>query len=141
MSVYPSTTTGTPTHRAVSYWQPGGGYIVIETRDGQTVDTIGMDPYDIPDGDLFRAGWQRVGSWEGSTPERLTADIRRMPDEIQAVTAARLRLLLSGDGEARERLRDATRALIDSGMSEYEAAATAGVSRMTIRKWLGKDRA
>lgn len=38
----------------------------------------------------------------------------------------------------RDQLADAVRAAVDSGVSEVEAARLAGVSRMTVRSWLGK---
>lgn len=40
--------------------------------------------------------------------------------------------------ETRKLLRSAVRADVAAGMSEYTAAETYGVSRMTIRAWLGK---
>lgn len=39
---------------------------------------------------------------------------------------------------ARAELREATLALLASGTSEVQAAKLAGVTRMTIRAWLGK---
>lgn len=41
--------------------------------------------------------------------------------------------------EARAELREAIRQLVESGVSEVEAARLVGVTRMTIRKWLGKQ--
>lgn len=40
--------------------------------------------------------------------------------------------------EATDRLRLAVRDAVHHGMSESEAARLANVTRMTVRKWLGK---
>ena len=42
--------------------------------------------------------------------------------------------------EAFAALADQVRAAVASGVSEVRAAQLAGVSRLTVRKWLGKDR-
>lgn len=42
--------------------------------------------------------------------------------------------------ESRDELRDAVREAVKAGMTEVEAAKLAGVTRMTIRAWLGKDK-
>lgn len=50
---------------------------------------------------------------------------------------------LSALGELQDRraeLADAIRAAVAEGMSEVEAAERAGVSRMTVRAWLGKGK-
>ena len=41
-------------------------------------------------------------------------------------------------GCAADQLRDAVRGAIAAGMTEVEAAKLAGVTRMTVRAWLGK---
>ena len=48
----------------------------------------------------------------------------------------------SRDNERRDRdaLRVAVRRAVAAGMSESEAARRAGVTRMTVRAWLGKTR-
>lgn len=38
----------------------------------------------------------------------------------------------------RERLKASVRAAVAEGMSEVQAAKVAGVTRMTVRSWLGK---
>ena len=43
-----------------------------------------------------------------------------------------------GYGAALERLRAGIRQAVADGMSEHEAARVSGVSRMTVRKALGK---
>lgn len=40
--------------------------------------------------------------------------------------------------ESRDELRDAVREAIKAGVTEVEAARLSGVTRMTIRKWVGK---
>ena len=40
--------------------------------------------------------------------------------------------------QARDRLAAAVRLAVAEGMTEVDAAAIAGVNRMTIRAWLGK---
>jgi DNA invertase Pin-like site-specific DNA recombinase len=40
--------------------------------------------------------------------------------------------------ESREELRTAVRRAVNSGMTEVETAKLAGVTRMTVRAWLGK---
>jgi transposase len=40
---------------------------------------------------------------------------------------------------ARDILAEAVCDAVDRGMSESEAARVAGVSRMTVRSWLGKE--
>lgn len=37
-------------------------------------------------------------------------------------------------------LQEAVREAVANGMSESEAARRAGVTRMTVRSWLGKDK-
>jgi DNA invertase Pin-like site-specific DNA recombinase len=61
-------------------------------------------------------------------------------------SAARLRVLrdaMTRLEAERERLRDeqkrAVRAAVESGMSESQVAREAGVSRLTVRAWLGKS--
>lgn len=51
--------------------------------------------------------------------------------ELHAAAASSL------DG-IRSEIKDKTLAAIEAGMSEYEAAELAGVTRMTIRSWQGK---
>ena len=41
---------------------------------------------------------------------------------------------------ARDELRREVRHVVAAGMSESEAARLAGVSRLTVRSWLGKDK-
>lgn len=56
-----------------------------------------------------------------------------------ARAAQRYRDTDAAAAEARGELREAIRQLVESGVSEVEAAKLVGVSRMTIRKWLGKQ--
>ena len=42
--------------------------------------------------------------------------------------------------ESRDELRGAVREAVKHGMTEVEAAKLAGVTRMTVRAWLGKGK-
>ena len=59
---------------------------------------------------------------------------------ITAVEAAanEWRVQLAGAERSRDELISAVRAARDAGVSEYQIAAAAGVTRQTVRVWLGK---
>lgn len=40
--------------------------------------------------------------------------------------------------ESRDELRDAVQQAVAAGVTEVEAARLSGVTRMTVRKWVGK---
>lgn len=52
--------------------------------------------------------------------------------------AARYATAVARQNLVRDQLADLVRAAVASGMSEVEAAHRAGVTRTTVRKWLGK---
>jgi len=56
-------------------------------------------------------------------------------ERLAAKRAARLATAEQATADLRQAVRDA----VAAGMSESEAARTAGVTRPTVRKWLGKD--
>lgn len=64
-----------------------------------------------------------------------TADQYRAAVAVWADTHAANRRRVK---ESRDELRDAVRQAVGAGMSEVEAARVAGVTRMTVRSWLGK---
>lgn len=53
-------------------------------------------------------------------------------------TAEDLVMLARRAADAAARLRAATIVAVHGGMTEVEAAAKSGVSRVTVRRWLGK---
>lgn len=53
--------------------------------------------------------------------------------------AARYAAAVGRQAAARDTLAGEVRAAIAAGMSEVETARRAGVTRSTIRKWVGKD--
>lgn len=57
----------------------------------------------------------------------------RLTDAAKRHTSDRARLARS-----RDNLADLVRMAVRHGMTESEAARLAGVTRMTIRKWVGK---
>jgi DNA-directed RNA polymerase specialized sigma24 family protein len=60
------------------------------------------------------------------------------PAERIAGTASARQSALDLVAEHTDRLRKAVVAAVKDGMSESEAARLAGVTRMTVRSWLGK---
>lgn len=97
------------------------------TRRTAVVDTILAWETDHPDAD----DTERDAAWTALAQQAdgvLDLDGMRRAD-IAARSAA---------AEARIRLRTAVEAVVADGMSEAEAARQSGVTRMTIRSWLGK---
>lgn len=60
-----------------------------------------------------------------------------MTSELEKA-AHRYRITRAALDNRRDELAVEVRAAVNGGMSEVEAARLAGVSRMTVRSWLGK---
>lgn len=61
-----------------------------------------------------------------------------MTTDLERLAAKRAARVATAE-QATADLRAAVREAVAAGMSEVQAAKVAGVSRMTVRSWLGKD--
>lgn len=119
-----------------------GWAIYAGDEDGESVTTIDLDVQ------------ERLGA-AGSpysviyTPRMLAADVLSLISQFRTEVQSRLRDELLDKGqeladardelaEAKDRAREAARTAVARGMTESETARLLGVTRLTVRSWLGK---
>lgn len=68
----------------------------------------------------------------------MSANTTKYADELIEL-AKQMQRVTDKYRQTRERLRESVRAAIDAGMSEAEVSRQSGVSRLTVRRWTGKN--